>query len=176
MTEPARSQTVLAYWLSPAPPAREFLRETIGSLAAQYDAPLFEPHLTLAIGPDSIAEAHRVLAGLTSGPIELHAAGIHFAAKFTRTLFIRFNSSPALERLRNSLGMERVADQPFDPHASLLYKTMPIEKQAQLAAAMKLPFQSVTFNGMQAVRCRLPVATSTDVAAWEIVASRRLGN
>jgi len=58
--------TVLAYWLLPAPPAREFFRATIGRLAAQYDAPLFEPHLTLAVGSDAAIEARRILNGLAS--------------------------------------------------------------------------------------------------------------
>jgi 2'-5' RNA ligase len=174
MTEAVPSQTVQAYWLLPAPPAREFLRETIGRLARECGAPVFEPHLTLAIGSDSAAEAHRSLTGITSGPIELHVTGIHFEAKFTRTLFIRFDSSPDLERLRNSLGLERRDDQPFDPHVSLLYMAMTAEKQSQLAAAVKLPFETARFGAVEVVRSRLPVTTSADVTGWEVVASRRL--
>ncbi len=173
MTEPIRSQTVLAYWLLPAPPAQDFFREFVGRLATECDAPLFEPHLTLAVGPDSVAEAKRILTGIAAGPIELHAAGIHFATKFTKTLFVRFNSSPELDRLRNSLGLE-IRHQPFDPHVSLLYKNIPVEKQSQLATAMILPFETVRFDGLQAIRCRVPVATSANVASWAIVASRRL--
>jgi hypothetical protein len=174
MTKPVRSQTVLAYWLLPAAPARDFFRAAVDRLARECDAPNFEPHLTLTVGPDSAADAHRVLTGIAAGPIELHAAGIHFATKFTKTLFVQFNSSPELDRLRDSLGLERRDNDPFDPHVSLLYKSISVEKQSQLAAAMKLPFQTVWFDAIQAVRCRVPVVASADVAAWEVLASLRL--
>ena len=97
-----------------------FSRETIGRRNRRIRRPVFEPHLTLAIGPDSADEAHRRLRGVAAGPIELRAAGVHFTAKFTRTLFVRFDSSPPLEKLRESLGL--VGGAAFDPHVSLLYK------------------------------------------------------
>ncbi len=93
--------------------------------------------------------------------------------KFTQTLFVRFDSNPSLENLRDSLGL--AGGGAFDPHVSLLYKKMPADKQAQLAAVVRLPFQTVCFDALQIVRCRLPVATEADVAGWEMAASRRLG-
>lgn len=172
MPERIDSQTALTYWLLPAQPAREFFRETIRRLAAECDAPLFEPHLTLAVGPDSIAQAQRILTNFATAPIELRANGVHFTNKFTKTLFVRFASTPALERLRKSLGLEK-GSEPFDPHLSLLYKTLPPEKQSQLAATMQLPFQSVRFDALEVVRCRLPVTTSADIAAWETIGIRQ---
>jgi 2'-5' RNA ligase len=173
MPEQTGSQTVLTYWLLPASPARELLHETIGRLAAECDAPLFAPHLTLAVGPDSVAQAQRIFAGVTARPIELHAKGIHFTSRFTKTLFVRFDSSPALDQLRDSLGLE-AGDRPFDPHVSLLYKTLPVETQSLLAATIHLPCQDVRFDAVEVVRCRVPVTTAADVAAWQIVASHRL--
>src|SRR6266542_3735225 len=38
---------VIAYWLIPAEPARGFFQGVINDLARRYDAPLFEPHLSL---------------------------------------------------------------------------------------------------------------------------------
>ena len=172
MPEQTESQTVLTYWLVPAQSAREFFRETIGRLAAECDAPLFEPHLTLAVGPDSVAQARRILTGVAVGPIELRANGVHYTSKFTKTLFVRFDSSPALDQLRDSLGLD-AGDEPFDPHVSLLYKSLPEEKQSQLAATVRLPFQDVRFDAIEVVRCRVPVTTSADVASWETVGTRQ---
>ena len=166
--------TVLAYWLLPAPPAREFFRATIGRLAAQYDAPLFEPHLTLAVGSDAAIEARRILNGLASRPLELAAARIQFTPKFTRTLYVLFQSTPALDQLRNSLGLAGRNDDPFEPHLSLLYKTIPVEAQSRLAAGIKIPFKTVRFGALQVMRCRVPVTTPADVVAWEVVASAPL--
>jgi 2'-5' RNA ligase len=172
MREDDDSRTALTYWLLPAQPAREFFRETIGRLAAECDAPLFEPHLTLAVGPESMEQAQRILSDVAVAPIELHVSGVHYTSKFTKTLFVRFDSTPALERLRNSLGLELKAT-PFDPHVSLLYKTLPAEKQSELAATIHLPFQSVRFDALEIVRCRVAVTTAADVADWETIGVRQ---
>ena len=134
MSEPVQAQTVLAYWLLPAAPAGDFFRRTVARLATKYEAPLFEPHLTLAVGPDDAAEAHRILTGIAAGPIELQAAGTHFTAKFTRTLFVRFSSSPQLEQLRSSLGLVAPNDDPFDPHVSLRNAELQVPRVAKARA------------------------------------------
>ncbi len=170
MIEPPRF--VIAYWLLPAAPACEFFRETVRRLAAQCDAPLFEPHLTLGLGHDSGGEADRTLARITLRPVELRVAGVAFTSKFTKTLFVRFDSSRPLLKLRDSLGVER--DKTFEPHLSLLYKKLPKARQARLAADIQLPFATVTFDIVAATRCRLPVATAADVAVWKSVVTRRL--
>ncbi len=163
---------VIVYWLLPATSAWEFFHETIRRLAAKYDAPFFDPHLTLALGPDSPGAAGVTLAGLTTGPLELRVVGVAFTAKFTKTLFVRFASSPALLQLRASLGAR--PDRSFDPHLSLLYKKLSEEEQARLVAEIRVPFATVIFDRVAATRCRLPVATPADVAVWKSIASRRL--
>ena len=172
MPEPINSKTALTYWLLPASPAREFFRETICRLAAACDAPVFEPHLTLAVGPDSIAQAQQILTNVAIAPIELRSSGVHFTSKFTKTLFVRFDSTAALEQLREALGVETGAE-PFDPHVSLVYKTLSPGNQAELAGTVQLPFQNVGFDALEVVRCRIPVATSSDVAAWETIGIRQ---
>ena len=167
------AQFVIACWLLPAEPARAYFQETIQRLAAKYDAPIFEPHLTLAVGPELTKAAESALAGLTSGPIELRVIGLSFSPTFTRTLFVRFVPSAALLHLRDSLG--RDATEVFDPHLSLIYQKMPDAEQKRLAAEIQVPFSTVTFDRVAATRCRLPVATAADVAAWESITSHRLG-
>ncbi len=43
-------KTIVAYWLTPAEPARSFFASTIAELAARFDAPSFEPHVTIYAG------------------------------------------------------------------------------------------------------------------------------
>ncbi len=156
----------------PAAPAQEYFRRIIQRLASDYGAPDFEPHLTLGVGVDNLHEMNAVLAALTSSALELYPAGLAFTAKFTKTLFVRFQSTPALRRLRDSLGF--AAEEEFDPHVSLLYHRLPEEEQARLASTMHLPFDGVSFDSVVVTRCRLPVASAADVASWETVARRRL--
>jgi len=44
------------------------------------------------------------------------------------------------------------AKAPSDPHVSLLYKKLPRATQRELAAVMRLPFRSVVFDSIAAVR------------------------
>ncbi len=165
-------QFVIAYWLLPAVPFQDFFRETIRRLVVKYDAPFFEPHLTLAVRPDCPAETERRLARLRLGAVELRPIGIAFDSAFTKAFFLRFESHPSLHDLRVSLGVED--NRGFDPHLSLLYKKLPVGEQSRLASEIQLPFSSVTFDMVAATRCRLPVATAADVDVWESVASRGL--
>ena len=152
-------------WLLPAEPARKFFRLVIARLAAEYDAPIFQPHLTL--GPGSPAMPERVFRE----PIRLHGCGVYFATQFTKTLFVRFAPTPELKELRKSLGMPARA---FDPHLSLLYKNLPMEQKTRLAASITLPFPAVTFDTVQVVHCPSPTATRADVESWRVLASQRL--
>jgi hypothetical protein len=65
-------------------------------------------------------------------------------------------------------------DEIFDPHLSLLYHQLPSAEKARLAAELGPPWPTIKFDVSAAVRCRIPVSTAADVAAWEIVAIRRL--
>ncbi|CAN5522048.1 hypothetical protein BH20VER3_BH20VER3_22470 [soil metagenome] len=170
MIEP--KQSVVAYWLIPAAPARGFFTETIRRLAQEYNGPIFEPHLTLAVGPDAPGEEDRAFAGLTLGPINLRSAGLAFTSKFTQTLFVRFEQSPELRRLRASLGWPE--DRAFIPHLSLLYQKLRVAQRGRLAHEIRLPFATVTFDSVAATRCRVPVESAADVALWEIIARRPL--
>ena len=164
MAAPNPKRSVIVLWLIPAAAAREFFRQTIKRLARECAAPLFEPHLTLGVTADP-PDLPRELA---VSPIQLKPLGIFWSATFTKTLFVRMRATPQLEALRTSLGQE---DHLPDPHLSLLYKETSAEEKARLATRLVLPFSSVTFDTVQAVRCQNPTTTQADVESWEPIAS-----
>src|SRR5256886_5079515 len=53
---------VIAYWLIPAEPAHSFFQGAINDLARRYDAPLFEPHVTIHVGANHIDVAEHALS------------------------------------------------------------------------------------------------------------------
>src|SRR5438105_13365467 len=53
---------VIAYWLIPAEPAHCFFQGAINDLARRYDAPLFEPHVTIHGGANHIDVAAHALS------------------------------------------------------------------------------------------------------------------
>src|SRR5688500_826666 len=79
----------VSYWLTAAEPDGAHLSEVVRSLATQFDAPLFEPHVTLYSGllhsndkPDEIMRA----ATREISEIVLNATGIGRTEQFTKTL------------------------------------------------------------------------------------------
>jgi 2'-5' RNA ligase len=160
------SETAVALWLMAEKDTARRFRELMAPLARQHGGPIFAPHLTLGLGPAALLEK------IESAPIELAVAGFDCEERFTKTLFVRFVLSPALAQLRDLLGFE---PDDYDPHLSLLYADLPLAGKQELCAALPpLPFPQVRFDAASAVRCRLPVATAADVAAWETLAVRPL--
>ncbi len=152
----------IVLWLLPAEPARSFFEETIARLAGEWEAPEFTPHLTL--GPGSVRQMERLEAPALALPV----ARLAGSAEFTKTLFLRFALTPALAELRRSLGMAAAG---FDPHLSLLYREGPFPAKEKLAAELTLPFRSVLFTRVAAVRCPGQVASRADVESWEELGS-----
>ena len=167
MPSRAAKKAVFALWLHPASPAREFFREIIERLARDFDAPVFPPHLTLAVRdtrPDPPL-------AIRSDPIRLRPSGIFFSPAFTKTLFVRFESTAALERLVRSVGGSTAG---FDPHLSLLYGKLTLAEKARLAASISLPFSAVRFDQLSVVRCPSPTESRSEVEAWEYFERVRL--
>jgi 2'-5' RNA ligase len=169
-------ETVIAYWLVPAKPEREFFNDVIRILSAQMKAPRFEPHVTIFTASDNHQSPKQVLAQLKVPPIHLGVRGIRASAEFRRTLVVRFGPNRSLERLTRQL---RRATQSRDkahinPHVSLLYKKLPAPTRRRLASMVKLPFSQVVFDSIQAVRCSAPLRDPADIKKWKVVATKSL--
>lgn len=171
-------KTATVYWLLPAKPERELFCTVIRILRKELRAPNFEPHLTLFVATKEGQPAGQALRLIRSGPIRLKVRGVAYSSKFTKTLFVRFKSSPALRKLTTDLGraIKFSAKSPADPHVSLLYKKVPQRVKKELAGAIKLPIRSVRFDSIVAVRLTLPVRTGADVESWRIIASKKLSS
>jgi hypothetical protein len=162
---------VTIYWLIPAEPERELFAELIRILAKEFDAPRFEPHLTLGVAKTKQA-AEKALRQIKAAPVRLRVRGIGFSTKFTRTLFVRFHRINALENLIVDLGVNRQSLR--DPHVSLIYKRLPARAKKELALTIRLPFRQVMFDGVKAMLCISPTKSRADVESWRKLASRRL--
>ena len=167
---------VIAYWLIPAEPERELFRKIISILAKQYDAPVFEPHLTvLATRQDGKAVA-KFLRTIKVSPIRLRILGVASSSRFTKTLFVRLGPAKSLDAIVVDLaaGVGSRAKTVRDPHVSLLYKKAPAATKRELARTIKLPFREIVFDRLKAVRCVSPTESKREVEAWRVIATRLL--
>jgi len=166
----------LVYWLIPTKQQRDFFSEAIRILSKQFNAPCFEPHLTIIVTPEIGLSPRKNLKQIKTSPISLRVTGIGFSSKFTKTLFVRFTSNKSLAKLVVDLARETESriKSAHDPHLSLIYKKMPTSSKRELASAIRLPFSTVLFDSIKAVRCALPTKTRSDVEAWRVVAGKSL--
>lgn len=166
-------RTVIAYWLIPAEPAYGCLQGIINDLAGRYDAPVFEPHMTIHVGADHADAARRALAAAVHEykRITLEPTRFDQSKEFTKTLFVEFAMTAQLRQLtevfRNAA--QDSSQYELKPHLSLLYKKMAAKTRRDLAASIKVPIWEVTFDAIKAVRCISPTQSRTDVETWRII-------
>jgi len=168
----------IAYWLIPAEPAHCFFQEAINDLARRYDAPLFEPHVTIHVGANRIDVAEHALskAARECQSITVKTLGIDHSDEFIKTLFVQFALNTNLQQLNAIVrsAAEDSADYKLDPHLSLLYKKITPVVRSELADSINVPFSEVVFDTLQAVRCISPMQNRADVEAWRVITRRSL--
>jgi 2'-5' RNA ligase len=170
-------RTAIAYWLIPAEPAYGILENLIAKLACRYNAPVFEPHLTIHVGLNRVRAGQKViLQAVRWKPLSLRLRDVGHSNKFTKTLFVRLAPSIELRRLNEIIrsAAQDSSHYPLQPHFSLLYKRMPVASRRELAASINLPFSEVVLDSIKAVRCALPTSTPSDVVKWRVLASAAL--
>jgi len=165
---------ILTYWAIPAEPARSYFRSLISDLARRFDAPVFEPHVTLCVTEPGNENPAGVLRETLRNiePPGLSITAIKYSDEFTKTLFVEFQPDELLGELSRKLRADSALQREYqlNPHASLLYKTMSPETKVQLAHSLRLPFDEVRFDSAKAVISPAKIESRGDVEAWRIVA------
>jgi 2'-5' RNA ligase len=168
----------IAYWLIPAEPARSFFQGVINDLGRQYDAPLFEPHVTIHVVLNRAAAAESAIsqAARFCKPIKLKALEIGHSSEFIKTLFMQFALNTELRQLNEIISNAAQDSSHYElkPHLSLLYKKMPAAARRELADSIKVPFSEVIFDALKAVRCVSPTRSRSGVEAWRVVTTTEL--
>ena len=171
-------QTVIAYWLIPSEPAHSFFQRIINDLARRYDAPIFEPHVTIHVGADQADAAEKVLGKAVSECklTRLTPLGIDQSGEFIKTLFVHFAMNAELRKINDIIRGAANDSSQYDlkPHLSLLYKKMEAAVRRELAASITVPFSEVSFDSIKAVRCVSPTQSRADVEAWRVVGVQAL--
>jgi 2'-5' RNA ligase len=173
----AREQMV-AFWLMPAREEREFFESLIDLLSVRFDAPRFEPHVTLFGGRDVQPDrAVQVLHEFAIGePIKLSIKRVTFSSEFTKTLFVEFRASAEAAALtsaiRSATGSK--SDYQFSPHLSLVYKNLPPREKAEVAQSLEMPFEIAMCDAVKVITGNAGTSGPADVASWSTLAERRL--
>ncbi|MEN3368052.1 MAG: hypothetical protein V7609_195 [Verrucomicrobiota bacterium] len=174
----ASAKTIVAYWLCPGEPMRTYFATIINDLAAKFDAPAFEPHVTLYVTDAANENPSAVLELVLKkrGACRLSVRGLEYSNKFTKTVFVQFE--PDTELARSNADLRRASmvqnDYELNPHLSLIYKTMDRETKREIADSISLRFTTVAFDLVKAVISPAEIKSRQDVEAWRVVAEKKL--
>jgi 2'-5' RNA ligase len=169
---------ILTYWLIPAEPGRKYFRSLIRDLAERFDAPIFEPHVTIYVTRSNDEDPNGILARVLNdrGTYRLSAFGLDYSDQFTRTLFVQFKPDAELALLSSDFRRASAAQGEYqlNPHLSLIYKKMSPETKVQIANSLSLPFEEIRFDSVKAVLSPAKIKSRADVEAWRVVAEQKL--
>jgi 2'-5' RNA ligase len=164
----------------PAEPVHRFFQDLINDLTRRYDAPVFEPHVTIYVGADSTDAVDATLSNAARDcePIVLQALEVSHSDEFIKTLFVEFGQNSKLRQLNQVIrgAAQNSSDYDLKPHLSLLYKRMSVQTRRRLARSIEVPFSQVVFDSLKAVRCVSPTQSRADVEAWHVVRAKVLGS
>lgn len=123
-------------WLMPHGDLYELLRDLIESLAQRFDAPVFEPHVTLLGGIRSdneqkLIETCAAIAGKTP-PFVLNLTQTDMTSEYYRSLFVRIREQGELTELYRRAVENLEGRTEFMPHISLLYADLGRDEKADL--------------------------------------------
>ena len=166
----------LAFWLIPTHETRGWFEEQIRALAERYKSPVFEPHVTVHVGPEHrLASPASLLAesSFEFGPLTLATLGTAHSDVFTKTVYVEFSQDAELLNLSAKLRERLPSDYVLNPHLSLAYAAIPSAERAEIVRSFNPP-RDVRFEVMQAVQCPMPTLTANDVRSWRILEEWRL--
>lgn len=120
----------------PTGKAYEKFSGLIKKLAAEYNAPVFEPHVTLL---GDVPQPEEVCVSLTkqlvSGqkPFTITMGDIDYEDFYFRTLFVKsLKTEPLLTLHNKAKEIFKMDIPPFMPHLSLLYGTFPVATKEKI--------------------------------------------
>ena len=133
--------TMLMAWLVPAAgPVRDRLAATIDRLAAEYDSPRFEPHVTMAgLFHSGQQAAVQTLTSVAAGacPFEVRFAAVEYEQAYFRALYLHAQPSPQLTALHEAARAPwELESRPYTPHLSLLYADIAEEQKHAIIDAL----------------------------------------
>ena len=160
-------------WLMPAEPLKTLLQSIIDRLAFANGAVGFDPHVTVFCGRSddktTIATAQHI-ANMFS-PIELVAVKIDFTSVYTKSLFVQFDESEtsrcihAAAKTRSAHG----SSYEFNPHLSLLYKTISLETLSEIRQSLAVPLGPYAFDRLRAIETEIPLTEPEQIKKWRTV-------
>jgi 2'-5' RNA ligase len=145
-------------WLTPTGKAYDILMKTITDLSHAYQAPVFEPHVTLMgslPGTEKDISVRALELETALPPFDIQLSEPAYGDQYFQCVFLKVQETPAIMNAHELARRLFVKDpSPYMPHLSLLYGDYSIELKdkitSTLSQTLRLTFTVDTFDLIQA--------------------------
>ncbi|MEP0915613.1 hypothetical protein NC981_02195 [Leptolyngbya sp. DQ-M1] len=155
-----------SFWLMPIERDHSLYQSLITNLAHRYNAPIFQPHVTLYSGECEHDRVSEFLKSQSSFEIRLEIDRIQYSEQFTKTLFIQLVSTPELNQLSDEIQRFFGGSYSLDPHLSLIYAPLSEAEKRSLVEQIQLDDRGICFDRICAIETPTKTQTCEDVEAW----------
>ncbi|MCK5330130.1 MAG: 2'-5' RNA ligase family protein [Candidatus Marinimicrobia bacterium] len=158
---------MISIWLIFSDKDQQSLCEQIDDLSQRHSGPKFLPHITLygflEIEIKRLTEITDRCFNKTK-KFNVHTTGIGQTDNIWKTVFIKIITDSQLVELYEFLTteLEQFRSYDFNPHVSLMYRKMPVEKRILIA-------QEINFAPHYEITGATLLETSVDVNSWRIL-------
>ncbi len=171
--------TQVAFWLIPSAEDRAFFQGVIDTLAQDYDAPSFTPHVTIYFGAYGADESiEQLLDQAIQGiqPLSLQVDQLLYSDQYTKTLFVQFHPHSMLSQISETLRnkSKQSFEYELNPHLSLIYQTLSEDIKLNLKNSIHLPNPHIFFDEVSAIFIPGKIQKREDVESWEVISTRNL--
>jgi len=165
----------ISIWLIPQKKQKDDLQIIINTLAEKYQTFPFLPHITAYwLGestslPKAIATVQPIIKD--ARPLKVTLDEISYSDEFIKTLFARYQISPALQSLYKKLKEAFYDVQPYEliPHLSLIYKNnMREEDKLREMKQIKVPKQLILDKVALITKNGSKIGKEKDVLDWRV--------
>jgi 2'-5' RNA ligase len=163
-----------AIWLTFSKNDRDHLKKIIDEISEKYNAPKFEPHITVYGLVDSeISLIDSIAKEITQNcdSFFVQKSEILQSEELWKTVYIELKTNNHLESIHNNLKkhFEKISKYEFKPHISLIYKILPVEEKIKIIN--KLNTKNEFMVNKLVVQKFFP-----DIEKWKIVKKYDLKN
>lgn len=171
--------TKTSFWLIPSEEDRSFFQEIVDTLAGEYNASVFTPHVTIYSGEYTPEESPAELleqATLGVPGFSLKVEQLLYTDEFTKTLFVQFYPNSLLSQISETLRSrsKKPSEYELNPHLSLIYQYLSEEIKKELITKLSLSKSEVFFDEVRAVSTRNQEKGWEAVESWEAICIRKL--
>ena len=139
--------TTYHLWIKPSGKIYDILAKTIAELSNAYQAPFFEPHVTLlnslpGTEEEIIAQSSQLGASLQ--PFEIQLTKPAYGDQYFQCVFLKVHETPAMMNAHELAEKLFAKDSsPYMPHLSLLYGHYSIDRKDKIVATLP---ETLCFN------------------------------